>query len=35
MVRFEPSLCQCSVGMLCCASGVATGIFAIALLLVG
>ncbi len=35
MERFEPSLCQCSVGLLCCASGVAIGIFAIALVLVG
>ncbi|MDB5699500.1 MAG: hypothetical protein JWN69_2304 [Alphaproteobacteria bacterium] len=33
MERFEPTLCQCGFGLLCCASGAAFAIIAAALLI--
>lgn len=32
MQRFEPALCQCSAGLLCCASGTGLSIALIAFL---
>jgi len=33
MQRYEPALCQCSFGLLCCASGTALAITVVALLI--
>ncbi len=35
MDRYEPTLCQCGFGLLCCASGAALSICAVTLLLLG
>lgn len=35
MQRFEPALCQCSFGLLCCASGMAIAVWAAVFVLVG
>ncbi len=35
MDRYQPTLCQCGFGILCCASGMAASICAVTFLLLG